>query len=156
MSALTRRAVTAFLLVFGASAVMGQPVARGCEESPLSPETIVEKKFEGKATVEFTVEEVYLMPRSWSVEDNKSAPLRIVPKSAGSKVQGQVSVIVSRETAYRLNKLGIEDPDQHFRGKMLRVSGTVEVEWHRAGPEYRIQVNSLDQIKAIRKPSPPR
>jgi hypothetical protein len=152
MSTLTRRAVAAFLVVFGASAVVGQPVARGCEESPLSPETIVEKKFEGKATVEFTVGEVYLESKSWSVEDFKSAALRIVPKPTEGKVQGQVSVIVSRKTANRLKQLGIEDPNVYFRGKVLRVSGTVEVEWHRAGPEYRIQVNSLDQIEAIRKP----
>ena len=75
-----------------------------------------------------------------------------MPKATEGKVQGQVSVIVSRKTANRLKQLGIEDPNVYFRGKVLRVSGTVEVEWHRAGPEYSLQVNSLDQIEAIRTP----
>jgi hypothetical protein len=152
MFTLTRRVVAAFLLVFGASAVMGQPVARGCDQSPLSHETIVMKNFEGKATVEFTVGEACLMPSSWTTAAFKSAPLLIVPKATGEKFQGQVSVIVSRETANRLKQLGIEDPDVYFRGKVLRVSGTVEGFLHRSGKDYCIQVNSLDQIEAIRKP----
>jgi hypothetical protein len=112
----------------------------------------LEKKFEGKATVEFTVGEVYLDSKSWSIEDFKSASLRIVPKAAGGKFLGQVSVIVSRETVNRLKQLGIEDLAEHFRGKVLRVSGTVEaLVWLRSGPHYTIQINSLDQIEAIRK-----
>jgi hypothetical protein len=152
MSTLTRRAVAAFLLACGAWAALAPPVVLAAEEKPLSPETILEKKFEGKATVEFTVGEVYLDSKSWSIEDFKSASLRIVPKAAGGKFLGQVSVIVSRETVNRLKQLGIEDLAEHFRGKVLRVSGTVEaLVWLRSGPHYTIQINSLDQIEAIRK-----
>jgi hypothetical protein len=146
----TRREVAAFLLTCGAWALIGQLVAHAAEESPLSAEMIVEKKFEDKTTVQFSVGKVYLMPSSWTTAAIKSAPLRIVPKAAGDN--SQVSVIVSRETANRLKRLGIENPDEHFRGKVLRVSGTVERLSGSSGPEYRIQVTSLDQLEAIRKP----
>ena len=150
MFTLTRRDGAAFLLCCVAWAVASPPVALAAEENPLSPEAIVDKNFEGKATVEFSVGEVYLMPSSWTTAAFKSAPLRIVTKAVGNK--GQVSLIVSRETANRLKSLGIENPDEHFRGKMLRVSGTVERLSGNSGLEYRIQVNSLDQLEAIRKP----
>src|SRR6266540_4092031 len=55
MLTLTRREVAALLLACGAWAVTGPPVALAAEEKPLTPETIVAKKFEGKATVEFQV-----------------------------------------------------------------------------------------------------
>jgi hypothetical protein len=150
MSALTRREVAVLLLASGAWVVTSQSAAPAAEDSPLSPEKIVEKKFEGKATVEFVVGEVYLEPESWAAEAWRSVPLRIVPKAAGEK--GQVEVLVSGETANRLKRLGIEDPALHFQGKVLRVSGTVERIIKRSGTVYRIQVKGLDQLDDIRKP----
>jgi hypothetical protein len=130
----------------------GLSTAPAAEESPLSPEMIVEKDFRGKATVEFPVGEVYLNVDGWSASGHdgwKAVPLRIVPKAEGEK--GKVEVLVSGKTVTRLNRLGIEDPAQHFLGKVLRVSGTVERVVKRSGTVYRIQVNSLDQLEDIRK-----
>jgi hypothetical protein len=157
MFALTHRAVAAVLLACGAWAVTGTPIARAAGEGPLSPETILEENFEGKATVEFSVGEVYLKPTSWAVSsDNhwQAAPMRIVPGTDATKER--VMVLLSGETTARLKKLGIENPAEHFRGKILRVSGTVERFQTRAGPEYSVQVNSLDQLEDIRMPKLPR
>ena len=73
--------------------------------------------------------------------------------------------------ATRLVQLGIVDPEKHFRGKVLRVSGGVErfrvnpdttlgrIRRDIPGrdgaskvPEYVISVTSLDQIKVVRVP----
>jgi len=151
MFRLTRREVVALLLACGTWAVTGLPDALAGEEMPLSPETIVEKKFEGKATVEFQVGEVGLMLTSRATSLDESLPLHIAPKAAGKKGV-QVYVLVSWETATRLKRLGIEDPAEHFRGKLLRVSGTVERLSGSSGTAYRIQVNSLDQLEAVRRP----
>ena len=153
MFILKPRAVAAVLLACGVWAVTGAPAALAAEENPLSSESIVEKNFEGKATVEFSVGEAYLRPTNWAAESDgrwEAVPLRLVPKADATKER--VMVLVSGETTARLKRLGIEDPAGHFRGKVLRVSGTVERFQTRAGPKYRIQVNSLDQLEAIRKP----
>jgi hypothetical protein len=153
MVTLAPRAVAAFLLALVGWAVTGFPVAAATEEKPLSPETIVEKNFEGKATVEFVVGEVYLRPTSWAIASDRrwqAVPLRIVPK--GDAAKERVMVLVSGETIARLKRLGIENPAEHFSGKVLRLSGSVDRFQTRAGLEYRIQVNSLDQLEAIRKP----
>ena len=151
MLTLTRREVAAFLLACGALAVTGPPVALAAEEKPLSPETIVAKKFEGKATVEFLVGEAGLMLTSRGTRPDESEPLLITPKTAGKKA-GKVYVLVSWEAATRLKQLGIENPSEHFRGKVVRVSCTVERLEGSSGPEYRIQVTTLDQFEVIRKP----
>ena len=148
MFTITHRAVTACVLACGAWALMCPPVALADEENPLSPATIVAKKFEGKATVEFSVGQISLLPTSWTDEGWKAASLRIAPK--GEK-QYEVSVIVSRQTLTRLKQLGIENPAEHFRGKVLRVSGHVERLPGSFGSEYCIQVRSLDQLEAIRR-----
>lgn len=51
--------------------------------------------------------------------------------------------------------LGIEDVAEHFRGKVLRVSGIVEQIKRPSTPSavvYRILVTNLDQLESIRKP----
>jgi hypothetical protein len=114
------------------------------------------KDFQGKATIEFLVGHVALLPTSWTDEGWKSASLLVAPEIwrevGNQRVPNRTHVIVSRETIDRLKQLGIEDPAKHFRGKVLRVSGTVERLSVSPVPEYRIQVNSLDQLGAIRKP----
>jgi hypothetical protein len=52
-------------------------------------------------------------------------------------------------------QLGIEDPAEHFQGKILRVSGTVERLKRPSTPlvqVYRILVTDLDQLQSVRKP----
>jgi hypothetical protein len=149
MFTLTYRAVAAFLLIWA----VATPLARAAEDPPLSPEAILEKNAAGKATVEFSVGEVYLSPASWAVSSDRrwqAVPLRITPKS--DKAKERVMVLVSGETTARLKRLGIDNPAGHFRGRILRVAGTVERFQTRAGPEYRIQVNRLDQLEVVRKP----
>lgn len=123
---------------------------------PLSPEAIVAKHITGKATVEFTVDEVYLLPATWAASSDfgwKVAPLNVVPKNVGKKGSFyQMSVIVSGHVALRLRQLGIENPAEHFRGKVLRVSGTVTSMEKRAGTFYRLEVTSLGQLEVIRRP----
>jgi hypothetical protein len=153
MFTFTHRAVAAFLLAGVAWVVTGMPSARATEENPLSPEAILKKNFAGKETVEFSVGEVYLAPTSWAVASDRrwqAVPLRIVPK--GDATKERVMVLVSGEMTARLKRLGIENPAEHFCGKILRVSGTVERFEKRAGPVYCIQINSLDQLEAVRKP----
>jgi hypothetical protein len=153
MFTLTLRAVAAFLLACGAWGVTGTPAALAAEESPLSPETIIEKNFEGKATVEFTVAEVYLWPTSWAVSSDRhweAVLLQVVAKDTATT--GRLRVLVSGEVTARLRQLGVEEPAAHFRGKVLRVSGTVVRGQRRDGPEYCILVSSLEQVEAIRKP----
>jgi hypothetical protein len=153
MFTLTLRAVAAVLLACGALAGACPPAALAADDKPLGAETIVEKQFAGRATVEFTVGEVYLMPSSWAASADDewgSVPLRLVAKAAGKT--DPVYVLVSGQTVARLRQLGIEEPAEHFRGKVVRVSGTVERWVKRAGTEYRLPVNSLDQLEFIRKP----
>ena len=146
------------LLANAALAVVGSSLAEAAdekEEQPLSPETILEKKFEGKATVELQVGEVHTLNiDSVFVPDVSHAQI-IKAKISGAKVGQEVLVTVSREVATRLLKLGITDPAEHFRGKILRVSGTVEQVKELSTPSamvYRVQVTNLDQLESIRKP----
>ena len=73
----------------------------------------------------------------------------------GAKAGQEFWVIVSRETATRMLRSGIVDPTQHFRGKVVRVSGTVKVVKPPSAPAktiYKIHVTSLDQLESIRTP----
>lgn len=130
--------------------------ALGCGAvSPLTPETVVKKNITGPATLEFAVGEIYLMPESWAAHAWREVPLRLLPKDTVKKgenaLNGKVSVIVSGKVTNRLRQLGIAEPTAHFRGKFLRVTGTITRTEHRAGPEYRLEVTSLDQLQFIRK-----
>ena len=151
MSSLSRRDALRLVSAGVVAVAMALPMVGAAEEQPLTPEAIMEKKVEGKATVEFPVGEVGVMLTSRATSAEESEPLHIAPKPAGKKAVG-VYVLVSWEAATRLKRLGIENPAEHFRGKVVRVSGTVERLTGSSGPEYRIQVTSLDQFEVIRKP----
>jgi hypothetical protein len=157
------RVVAAFALAGLAWAVTSPAVAlgdrpwsaRAAVQEPLSPETVIKKHITGKATVEFSAGEVYLMPASWAATSDagwKAVPLQILPKDIGKKGSFyNMSVVVSGEVTTRLKQLGIENPAEHFRGKLLRVSGTITRFETRARTIYRMEVNNLDQIEIIRK-----
>jgi hypothetical protein len=138
---------------FGAVPLRSPAVPQG----PLSPEMIVEKNITGKATVEFLVDEVYLLPESWAVSANdrwKAVPLHIVPKNAGkSGAFYKMSVIISGQVVSRFKQLGIKNPAEHFRGKVLRVTGTLTSQEKRAGTFYRLEVTNLDQLQVIASPT---
>ena len=126
------------------------------QQKPLSPETILEHKFEGKATVELLVDEVKTLNIDSIFMPGLSHALTIKAKVSGAKDGEEFWVMVSRETATRLLRLGIEDPAEHFRGKVLRVSGTVERVTPPSAPAkttyYKIHVTSLDQLESVHQP----
>jgi len=99
----------------------------------------------GRATIEFTVGEVHLIT-GWS-----ETSLQIIPKDFEKKnlSRGRVVVLVSGDVIHRLWQLGIEDVQEHFRGKVLRVSRTIQRIEKRAGTEYRLEVNNLDQLHQL-------
>jgi hypothetical protein len=125
------------------------------KEAPLSPEAIVKKQFEGKATVELQVGEVHTLNIDALFVPDVSHDQIITAKIPGAKTGDEFVVIVKREVATRMLQLGIEDPAEQFRGKILRVSGTVERLKRPSTPPvpvYRILVTDLDQLESIRKP----
>ncbi len=152
----SRRAVSLFAVVV--VAVVGSPLARAADEKrekPLSPESILENKFEGKATVELEVDKVRTLNIDSVFVPDVSHVQIIKAKIPGAKTGQEFLVIVRRKVATRLLMLGIADPAAHFRGKILRVSGTVEQIKRRSTPSalvYRIVVTNLDQLERIRKP----
>jgi hypothetical protein len=148
--------------------------AKRVADMPLSPEAILKKKFEGEATVEFTAAKSAQLFEGLSLKPGERASLYLAPKVAG-KTGSRVYVIVNWTVATRLRQFGIDDPAGHFRDRLIRVSGTVKElaggnipgerslyttdggfksETITSGkePEYYLVVESLDQIKLVRKP----
>ncbi|MBC7819142.1 MAG: hypothetical protein IAG10_19810 [Planctomycetaceae bacterium] len=125
-------------------------------QKPLAPEAILENKFEGQATVEFLVSEVHTIDIDSIFMPGLSHAQIIKANVSGTKDGQEFLVTVSREIATRLLRLGIENPAEHFRGKRMRVSGTVERFEPPSAPSktiYKIHVTSLDQLENIRKPA---
>ena len=152
MLSASRRAVVANLLSSAAVVIGGSSWARAADEQkekPLSPEVILEKKFEGQATVELEVGEVHTLNIDSLFVPDVSHDQIIKAKIPGAKTGQEFLVIVKRDVATRLLKLGIEDPAEHFRGKLLRVSGRVV---RRSETQFQLRVTSLDQLEHLRKP----
>jgi hypothetical protein len=61
------------------------------------------------------------------------------------------SAIVLGKGVRHLKRIGIEDPAEHFRDKVIRVTGTVRVMPRSKGTGYELWVESLDQIEAVQK-----
>jgi hypothetical protein len=105
--------------------------------------------------VELAVDEVHTLNLDSLFVPDVSHDQIIKAKIPGAKTDQEFLVIVKREVATRLLKLGIADPAEHFRGKILRVSGTVEQVKRPSTPPalvYRILVTNLDQLQSIRQP----
>jgi hypothetical protein len=158
MFSMIRQKALVLLLVGAGMTGMGvsiSAVAAEKKEKPLSPEMILEKDFEGKATVEFLVQEVTTLNiDSVFIPDVSHAQI-LRPKVEGEKNVQEFCVVVSREVATRLLQLGIEDPAEHFRGKQIRASGKVEkIKGSAPGSPtlYKIHVTNLNQLESIRKP----
>jgi WD40 repeat protein len=101
--------------------------------------------------VELTVIEVGRVRTGRSTRADESEPLTLVVKAPGED-GGLIHLDVSGEVATRLKRLGVEDPAEHFRGKVVRVRGTLERLTRRPGPASRIEIKDLDQFEIIRKP----
>jgi hypothetical protein len=121
--------VCAFVLVAAAA-------ARGLEDKPLSPEDAI-KKVNEKVTVELLVKasknriekrgEIYLD----SEEDFHD------PKNLG--------VVITKAGAAKFAEAGVKEPAAHFKGKTIRVTGTVIVKEKRP----RIEIDDPKQISIV-------
>jgi hypothetical protein len=58
-----------------------------------------------------------------------------------------LAAVVTVDGAAKLKEAGIDDPAAYFKGKTIRVSGTVTVK----NGEPRIEVNDAKQIKVVEK-----
>jgi hypothetical protein len=121
--------VCAFVLAVAA-------VARGLEDKPLSPADAI-KKVNEKVTVEMLVKasknriekrgEIYLD----SEEDFQD------PKNLG--------IVITKAGAAKFAEAGVKEPAAHFKGKTIRVTGTVIVKEKRP----RIEVDDPKQIEVV-------
>ena len=79
---------------------------------------------------------------------------RVHPLSASERGPGgEVSYAplrLKKVSSANPKRLGIENPAEHFRGKVVRISGSVERSEGKSGTEYVMQVTNLDQFEEIR------
>jgi hypothetical protein len=123
-------------MVAGALALVGAIAARGAEDKPLSPADAI-KKVNEKVKVEMLVKasknriekrgEIYLD----SEEDFHD------PKNLG--------VVITKAGAAKFADAGVKDPAAHFKGKTIRVTGTVIVKEKRP----RIEIDDPKQIEVV-------
>ncbi len=135
------------------SSAPGASVKEETKVRPLSPETILETKFEGKATVEVLVAEVEVRDGERFGGGVSHMPIVLHAKVERRNEGREFMVVLSKETVTRLRQLGIEDLSKHFGGKVLRVSGIVD---RHALPDrfsfYRLHIVDLTQLESIRMP----
>jgi DNA/RNA endonuclease YhcR with UshA esterase domain len=121
-----------------ASLVVCASVALAADDKPLGP-VEARKKVGKKITVEMTVKaakdrlekrgEIYLD----SEEDFKD--------------EKNFAVVITKKGAESLKKAGIDDPAGHFKGKKIRVSGTVK----EVSDVPRIEIDDAKQIRLAEK-----
>jgi hypothetical protein len=58
-----------------------------------------------------------------------------------------LGIVVTRAGAAKFKKAGVEEPAVHFKGKLIRVKGTVLIKDHRP----RIEVDDPRQIQIVEK-----
>jgi hypothetical protein len=153
MCSVMRLAAAAFLLAGGVAAVADDVEEKKVE--PVSAETVLEKELLGKATVELLVEEVNTLNIDSVFKPGVSHAQIIKAKVPKAKAGREFWVIVSREVATRMLRSGIVDPAEHFRGKEMRVSGTIERSSPMSDPAktiYKLRVTALEQLELIRTP----
>jgi len=159
MSSVTRRDVIRIITASAVAVVVGPRTADAAEEKPLTPETIVAKKFEGRATVEFQVGGEGtggILGGSIKYAGTTGIHLCPIEQPKGDDV---VRVWILTKPAHDLFRLGIDpgDPGEHFRGKVIRVKGQITRitrKPYNSGTVYELQVESLDQIEEVRKAKP--
>lgn len=154
MSGITRRDAVR-IITAGAAALAVEPQTGEAAEKPqpLTPETIVAKKFEGKATIEFHVgDEGTGGIQGGGIMYGGVAGIHLCPAKQ-PKGDGRVLVWILMKPARDLFRLGIDpgDPGAHFRGKVIRVTGQVKRVEHNTGVVYELRVENLDQFDEVRQ-----
>ena len=124
------------LVTFCVFVLFATPAAQGDEDKPLSPVDAI-KKVNEKVTVEMLVRasknriekrgEIYLD----SEEDFHD------PKNLG--------VVITKAGAAKFAEAGVKEPAGHFKGKTIRVTGTVIVKEKRP----RIEIDDPKQIEIV-------
>jgi DNA/RNA endonuclease YhcR with UshA esterase domain len=115
-------------------ALMMVMVARG-DDPPAKPVTPAEaaKKVNEKVTVEF------------EVKSTGGKGVCFLNSEADFKDAKNFTVFIPEEVVEKFKKAKVEDPRAHFKGKTVRVTGTVTL--YREKPQ--IKVDDPDQVKVV-------
>jgi DNA/RNA endonuclease YhcR with UshA esterase domain len=123
-----------FHAVLFAIIVLG--IARG-DDTPTKPITVAEavKKVNEKVTVEMEV-------KSTGGKGNC-----FLNSEADYKDANNFTIFIPKETKEKFEKVKIDDPQKHFKGKTVLVTGTVTL--YQKKPQIKLE--DPDQIKVIEK-----
>jgi DNA/RNA endonuclease YhcR with UshA esterase domain len=114
------------------------PVARvaGLEEKPLSP---IEAR---KRVNEKVIVQMLVKASKNRLEKHKEIYL---DSETDYKDEKNLAIVINEEGAARFKKAGIDEPASHFKGKTIRVTGTVILSQDRP----RIVVSDPMQIRVV-------
>jgi hypothetical protein len=120
----------------------------------VTPEQVIKEKPKETVQVEFRVADVGRILAQVKKGEEIEPPLQLFAEDnemALRKVDDSFSVVVLGKAVRHLKRVGIEDPTEHFRGKVVRLTGTVRVMPRTKGTGYELWVERLDQIEAVKK-----
>jgi hypothetical protein len=152
------RILISLLILAAVSSVAADDDKPKQEPRPLSAATILAEKLSGEMTVAFLVEEVHTLQIDSVFKPGTSGPQILKSKKDVAKDEDEFWVIVHREPATELVKMGIADPAKHFRGKVMRVSGTVERVTNGLAPGkdlFKLQVRGVAQLVSVKPVAAP-
>src|SRR6185369_2065116 len=112
--------------------------AAGAEEKPLSP-IEARKRVNDKITLQ-----MFVKASKNRLEKRKEIYL---DSETDFKDEKNMAVVINAEGAARFKKVGIDEPAGHFKGKTIRVTGTVTLDEGRP----RIVVSDPEQISVVKK-----
>ena len=124
------------------------PSGTKLEKKVLTPEEAIEQRSKEPVTVQFKIAEVHAAPSPGTGFGTDVILL---------KDGGKFSARIGEPARAMILHVGIE-PEKHFLGKVIWVTGLVEpVPGTGAEPSYQIRVNDLMQLNVIREqqPAPP-
>jgi hypothetical protein len=129
------RLITAFLVV----ACCGSPWAQAVDDEKPLTAIVARQKLNEQVYVE-------LMVRSAKNRLEKRGEIYL-DSEEDFHDEKNLAVVINRDGAAEYRRLGIEDPAEHFRGKKLRVRGTVTS----VDEVRRIEVSDPKQIELVKE-----
>jgi RNA polymerase sigma factor (sigma-70 family) len=120
------------------------PEKAGKEQKVLTPDEAVRHGPNERVTVQFKVTSAEVTPLDGpQIEGYAEGPqIRL-------KDGGKFSVLLMGPAADQIRRLAIE-PDKHFGGKVVRVTGRVQAD-HDEGPPFSIWVDDLNHFEVVRE-----
>lgn len=115
----------------------------------LTPAEIIKTKPAEKIGVELRVADVGVIRGPVPVGGETEPILLLSPDD--NKGDDTFSILVLGQAVRHLKRVGIENPREHLRGKVVRVTGTVRVTPRSKGTGYELWVESLDQFESVQK-----